>query len=464
MLSLRLTSDPISIAFRRREFLTIGSLAGMNLTRRVRAETAAIDTAAGFGRAKRCLLLFLTGGPPQHDTFDPKPQAPAEIRGELSPLETSVPGIYFTELFPRLAKEAHRFRVIRSLSHTDTVHTTAGYAMLTGEMHRNANKAVNGSAPPMPQDRPHLASTVHHFRRDLPQQLPPIALPEIIKDAAVNEFPGQGPGFLGKRYDPLLIEADTARTGFLPPSIALPVELSRQRLAERRGLRDQIERRLQQLTSKANWSDAESAFDTGFSLLQSDSLRTAFELNREPLSVRDAYGPHLFGQGALLARRLLEAGATFVTVYWHYEGPDDSPVWDTHWNNFRHLRNRLATPADQAMSSVLADLDQRGLLEDTLVLCLGEFGRSPRINNKSGRDHWPHVFTALAAGAGIPGGTVFGASDEHGAYPAQHPVSAEDFGTTVLHRLGVPADYEFHDQLGRPNRAGLGTVRPEIFS
>jgi hypothetical protein len=448
----------------RRQVLTAGSLALAGWTRR-RTEAAHVgDHPPRFGAARRCLLLFLTGGPPQHDTWDPKPDASEGIRGELAPIATTAEGVFLSELFPRLARQARRFRILRSLTHPDAVHATAGYAMLTGEMHRIANRAVNGNAPPMPQDRPNLASTVAHFHRRSADRLPPIALPEIVKDAAVNEVPGQGAGFLGKRFDPLLVEADAGRTGFLPPSVALPVDVSHRRLAERRSLRQMVEQRLRDLSTTPAWTDAEAAFERGFSLVQAAALRAAFDWESEPASVQEAYGTHLFGRGALLARRLLEAGVPFVTVYWHYEGPDDSPVWDTHWNNSPHLRQRLAAPADRAISAVLADLDERGLLHDTLVLCLGEFGRSPRINHMAGRDHWPHVFSALVAGAGIPGGTIYGASDGQGAYPASQPISAEDFGTTVLHLLGVPADYELRDQLGRPSRAGTGSVRPDIFS
>jgi hypothetical protein len=209
--------------------------------------------------------------------------------------------------------------------------------------------------------------------------------------------------------------------------------------------------------------ESEEQFQRGLSLLQSPRLRQAFDLEDESPATREAYGTHLFGQCTLLARRLLEAGSPFVTVYWHYEGPDDSPVWDTHWNNFQHLRTRLAGPADCALASVLDDLQTCGLLEDTLVLCVGEFGRSPRINGKAGRDHWPHVFNAIIAGAGVSGGTVCGASDEEGAYPAETPISAQDFCTSVLHRLGVPAEYEIIDQLDRPHRAGIGQHRPELF-
>jgi hypothetical protein len=191
-------------------------------------------------------------------------------------------------------------------------------------------------------------------------------------------------------------------------------------------------------------------------LLRSPGLRRAFEMDREPDRVRASYGKHLFGQGCLLARRLLEAGVEFVTVYWHYEGPDDSPVWDTHGNNFKHLRERLMPPTDQALAALLADLAARGLLDDTLVVCMGEFGRTPRINKNAGRDHWPHAQSVVLAGAGVRGGSVYGASDRHGAYPADQPVTPADLVATVLHLLGVPPDLELIDRLGRPLRACSG--------
>lgn len=456
---------------RRREFLTLGSLAALGVWGG-RAGTPATESAEnatppGFGRAKRCLLLFLTGGPSQLDTWDPKPEAPAEIRGEFAPISTATPGLLVSELFPLLAQRSEKYRVVRSLTHHDTVHATAGYALLTGDTHRLANKAVNGSAPPGPEDRPHLASACLHHRQSCERQgacplLPPFSMPEIIKDAGVNEVPGQDAGFLGKRFAPILVEADTQGTRLLPPPVTLHVDVPLSRLKERVALRRLIDAPRETAHSERR-REAESLFERGISLLESPRLRTAFDLEAEPTAARDAYGRHLFGQCTLLARRLLEAGSSFVTVYWHYEGPDDSPVWDTHWNNFRHLRERLAAPADRAVSAMLDDLEVRGLLDETLVLCLGEFGRSPRINHKVGRDHWPFVFNAIVAGAGIPGGTVCGASDAHGAYPAHLPITPQEFGATVLHQLGVPASHEFTDQVGRPHRAGLGPIRPELF-
>jgi arylsulfatase A-like enzyme len=209
--------------------------------------------------------------------------------------------------------------------------------------------------------------------------------------------------------------------------------------------------------------DAQGQFDgldayhqQAFQMIGSAAARNAFDLDREPAQVREAYGPHLFGQGCLLARRLLEAGVLLTTVYWHYEGPDDSPVWDTHENNFRHLRERLAPPTDQAVSALLDDLSQRGLLDDTLVICMGEFGRSPKINAKAGRDHWPGVQSILLAGAGLPGGAVYGASDQHGGYPAENAVAPPDLFATFLHLLGIQPHAQLQDYQGRPIRATRG--------
>jgi arylsulfatase A-like enzyme len=199
-------------------------------------------------------------------------------------------------------------------------------------------------------------------------------------------------------------------------------------------------------------------------ILASAPLQQAFALDREPTKLREAYGSHLFGQGCLLARRLLEAGVGLVTVYWHYEGPDDSPVWDTHWNNFQHLRERLAPPTDQALATLLDDLAARGLLDDTLLICMGEFGRSPKINSKAGRDHWPHVQSILLAGAGIPGGTIYGKSDRDGAYPAESPIKPSNLTATFLHLLAIPHDLEAHDRAGRPFRAYQGSPIPELIT
>ena len=440
----------------RRDFLRLGMLAPLAASLPfsfARQASGEAQRTSSFGRAKRCILLFLTGGPPQHDTFDCKPDAPAEIRGELKPIATTIAGIQVSELFPKLAQQADKYCIVRSITHRDPAHTSAGYAMLTGLVHPKAGKEGEGMALPAPEDHPHVGSLLALHRQGRGGPPPFVSLPEVIKDAAVNEFPGQGGGFLGKSYDPLRIEAKQDRTAFEPPALVLPSDITGQRLADRSLLRGQIN---DLVRGTGTMHDLDGHFQRALSLLASSSLGNAFALDREPQKVRDGYGMHLFGQGCLLARRLIEAGVELVTVYWHYEGPDDSPVWDTHWNNYPHLRQRLAPPTDQAAAALLADLHQRGLLDETLVVVMGEFGRTPKINGKGGRDHWPHVQSILLAGAGIGAGSVFGASDKQGAYPAEKPVAPADLIATILHLMAVPREMELVDRTGRPLRACSG--------
>jgi hypothetical protein len=408
-----------------------------------------------FGRAKRCILLFLTGGPPHLDTFDLKPSAPAEIRGELKPIATRVAGTYFSELCPRLARQADKLCIVRSVTHDDKVHPSAGYTMLTGVCHPQANTPAGAKGiRPSTTDHPHLGSVLARVRAAR-NGVPPFAsLPEVIKDAGVNEFPGQGAGFLGRQYDPFRVEAEAGKSGFRVPDIVLPADMTSARLQGRRLLLRRLDRAAR---ARAPFTDLDAVSEQALRLIRSPAVQKAFQLDREPEGLRAAYGGHLFGQGCLLARRLVEAGVSLVTVYWHYEGPDDSPVWDTHQNNFPHLRNRLLPPADQAFAGLLEDLSARGLLADTLVVCMGEFGRSPRVNKNGGRDHWPHVQSVVLAGAGVRGGSTYGASDSIGAYPADSPVSPADLAATLLHLLGVPPDLELHDRTGRPMRACQGS-------
>jgi hypothetical protein len=280
------------------------------------------------------------------------------------------------------------------------------------------------------------------------------ALPEVIKDAGVNEFPGQGPGFLRNQFGPFRIQADVPKGKFATPALVPAPALTPARLDDRKRLLNQLDQVRRALDAVG---DLDRSYAQAFALLGSPAVAQAFDLEREATAVRDSYGAHLFGQGCLLARRLLEAGVALVTVYWHYEGPDDSPVWDTHWDNYAHLRNRLMPPADQALAALLNDLAMRGLLDETLIICMGEFGRSPRINAKGGREHWPHVQSVLLAGAGIQGGSVYGASDRIGAYPADCPATPADLIATVLLLLGVPAGLEVIDRLGRPLPACTGS-------
>lgn len=446
--------------FSRRDFLRVGVLGGLGLSLPdfLQAGTSQGNRSGSFGRAKQCVLLFLTGGPSQLDTFDLKPEAPAEIRGELKPIATHVPGIQVGELCRHMAREADKYCILRSVTHADTVHTSAGYTMLTGALHPQANSPGGAkSILPSPDDHPHLGSLVSKVRPAVNGMPTFASLPEVIKDAGTNEFPGQTAGFLGHQHDPFRIELDAATGTFRTPDLTLPSEMTVDRLDDRRLLLQEVNQTLQAFEHGSGFSELGGYYERAFALIRSTGVQQAFQLDREPDSTRKAYGGHLFGRGCLLARRLLEVGLPLVTVYWHYEGPDDSPVWDTHQNNFAHLRNRLVPPADQALASLLSDLSARGMLADTLVLCMGEFGRSPRINKHAGRDHWPHAQSVIMAGAGIQGGSTYGATDRIGAYPTDMPVTPADLAATVLHLLGVSPELELRDRLNRPMRACQGT-------
>lgn len=289
------------------------------------------------------------------------------------------------------------------------------------------------------------------------------SLPEVIKDANVNEFPGQDGGLLGNRYAPFRIEAEAKRTAFQLPDIFLPAGITANRLEDRRVLLHQFDRRLHEVEGSV-LRDMDGWYQKAFDVMSSPTIREAFALDREPQPVRQQCGDHLFGQSCLLARRLLEAGVGLAAVYWHYEGPDDSPVWDTHQNNFPHLRQRLMPPTDAAFAALLSDLDQRGLLEDTLVVCMGEFGRSPQINQHGGRDHWSAAQSIVFAGAGIQAGSIYGATDRDGGYPAENPVSPADITATMMHLLGIPADLEIKDRTDRPMLACHGTAIERVLN
>jgi Protein of unknown function (DUF1501) len=435
----------------RRAFLQLGALGGLGLSLPTLLQAAAsqpTSSGAGSARAKRCILLFLTGGAPQTDTWDPKPDAPEQYRGELQPIATAVPGVRVSELFPRLAPQTDKCCLVRSVSHGDRVHTSAGYTMLTGMVHPQANGRSAGDIKPGPHDHPHLGSLLA-LVQPAPRGLPTfVALPEAIKDAGVNPYPGLDGGFLGQRFSPWRIEANGDQTGFRLPDIFLGRDVTAQQLEERRLLLPRLDRSL--VAGEAVAADLEHFQQQAFTLLKTPAVRAAFQLENEPDRSRDDYGRHLFGQGCLLARRLLEAGISLATVYWHYEGPADSPVWDTHQNNFRHLRERLAPPTDRALAALISDLAQRGMLDETLIVCLGEFGRTPKINEQGGRDHWPAVQSVLLAGGGIRGGAVYGASDRYGAYPADKPTTPAAVAATILHLLGVPLDREIRDRSNRP--------------
>jgi hypothetical protein len=451
----------------RRAFLRVGALGAGCLTLPALLEAGARagePTDAGFGRAKRCLLVYLNGGPSQLDLWDMKPAAPAEVRGPLRPIATDVPGIRVSELLPLTAQHVDKLKIVRSVTHNAPVHTTALYTMLTGTLHATPGLDQTRTTP---QDHPHFGA-IYAYRHGWHQGLPPfVSLPMLFQAPPVEGvWPGQTAGFLGKRYDPLVIRGDKQTAAFALPEVQLPSDLTGPRLDARRELLGRFERAMAAAERAAHRGGLDPFQEQAFALIQSPGLHRALDLEREPPGVRDHYGHHLFGQGLLLARRLLEAGVPLVTVYWIDPTPagDGGGEYDSHGRIYHHYPHRLLPATDRALASLFADLAARGLLAETLVLVMGEFGRTPRLNAQAGRDHWPQVQSILLAGAGITGGSLYGASDRLAAYPAENPVPAPDLLQTVLHLLGVPADLELHDPLGRPVLACAGRYLPGLVA
>jgi Protein of unknown function (DUF1501) len=458
----------------RREILRVGGLGalGLSLPQLLagRQATAAPAPAAGsFGKAKSCIVLFLMGGPPQHSTWDPKPNAPPEIRGDFSPIATAVPGIHIGELMPRMARWTDKLAILRAVSTGDNAHSSSGYYMMTGHPHAPMN--FENANPGPPNDWPTLGALVQACRagnapRNRAGVLPPaIRLPNRIFNTDGSVWPGQDSGFLGRPADPWLFTCQPGAALFRIPEFSLDAQTTGPRLHERHTLLDRVDR---QLASVAD-SGALAAFNRqqqqAFDILLSAQSGGAVQLDQEPAARRDRYGRSPFGQSVLLARRLVEAGVGLVQVNW-YRGPDeppDNPCWDSHVNESERLKTVLVPPTDQAFSALLEDLSQRGMLDETLVVCMAEFGRTPRFNPRGGRDHWGSVFSVALAGGGIKGGVVHGTSDGRGAYPVDGRVPPQDLTATILHCLGIHPDHEIHDRLGRPIAACRGEVIRQIL-
>lgn len=445
----------------RREALRAGALAlgGLTLPGLYRGRDACASSlprgSNAPGQAKACILVFAWGGPSQLDTWDPKPDAPDDIRGEFASIETSVPGVRISEHFPQLAQRMDKLALIRSMTHDDPAHLSSVHHLQTGNLALKTRSDADG---PSPADWPHLGSMIARVR---PRQgaLPAsVILPWIVSHPAApgGKAPGQHGGWLGKTYDPFLVSGDPNTPGFHVDGLGLPEGIEPNRLEGRRGL-------LNRLDEAANvramaWSSyRERAFDA----LLSAEARGAFQIDAEPEDVRDRYGRHIHGQCLLMARRLIQAGVQLVTVNWHN---DRRNFWDTHADNFNELKNLLMPPTDQGLSALLDDLESRGMLDETLVVWVGEFGRNPRITRaNAGREHWPRCYSAVLAGGGIRGGLVHGASDRWAAYPATDPVSPADLAATILLGLGLDPSQELIDPVGRPLPLSRGVPVRAVF-
>jgi hypothetical protein len=463
MFTLRGGGARLCDGWTRRDMLHLGGVGALGLTLPGLLSTRNVNAAMDGGKAKACIVLFLMGGPPQHSTWDPKPNTPAEIRGEFKPIATNVPGIQVCELMPRLARHADKLCILRAISTNDNAHSSSGYYMMTGEPHQPMN-AENANPGP-PNDWPNLGGIVQRLTRGKNSMPASVRLPHRIFNTDGSVWPGQDAGFLGRSADPWLFNCEPGSPAYRVPQFSLAADMPLDRMEERRSLLHSVNQGFDTVARSGLLGHYDGRTQQAFDMLLSPRSRRAFDLEQEPAAVRDWYGQSQFGQSVLLARRLIEAGVRLVQVNW-YRGPNepsDNPCWDSHTKESERLKNVLVPPMDQAFAALLEDLAQRGMLDETLIVCMSEFGRSPKMNKAGGRDHWGHVFSAALAGGGIRGGQVYGASDKVGGQPQEGRVQPQDFTATVFACLGYRADTEIQDRQGRPIAISRGQAVRQVF-
>jgi uncharacterized protein DUF1501 len=405
----------------RRDFLRIGSAGGLGL-----GDYLSLRAQAGATGEKACIMIVLDGGPPQHETFDMKPDAPSDIRGTFNPIATNVPGIQICEHLPKTARQADKFAILRSVNGRTAIHFNGVYFLMTGYL------------PIQSMEFPSLGAVV---AKELgPRKgMPPYVLNAMLDHA-------MGPGFLGSAYAPFWVRSDPSSPEFRVDDLELPLDTDWKEVSDRRWLLNQLDQSFRERDTKGRFEARDRFYEEAESIMRSPSVKKAFDIWAEPELLRDRYGRTPLGQGCLLARRLVESGARFVTVN------ASRAIWDTHADNFKRCEKQLLPEFDSAFSTLMEDLAQRGLLSSTLVVVSGEFGRTPKINASGGRDHWPRVFSVLLAGAGVKGGQVYGSSDAMGSDPKDNPVSVEDLTATLYDRLGINPAKEYHTPSGRPVR------------
>jgi hypothetical protein len=418
----------------RRDFLQVGLGAMMGLgfadVLRCRAATALANGKTSPDQVN-CILIWLDGGPTHYESFDPKPDAPKEIRGEFKPISTSVPGIQFCEIVPNLAKVAHKMTVIRSIHHKDPNHGGGNHYMMTG-----APTPVPVGCGASVTFHPSFGSVVS-WKRGIHGGLPAyMSTPDMTRSG--------GPNFLGAEHAPFVIGGYPNSKNFKVRDVVLPNDISEGRAKTREQLRESLDH-LTRFREKAAEDPAvgfDSFYQQGIDLVTSPKAQAAFDISREPDKTREAYGRNDFGQRLLLCRRLVEVGVSFVTC--QYGG------WDHHEKLFSALKDSHMPKFDQGLAALINDLDERGLLDSTLVIALGEFGRTPKVNERGGRDHWPHAMSVVMAGAGTPRGAVIGATDVKGYYASENVHSPEDFASTLYTKMGIDPHQVLHSNSGRP--------------
>jgi hypothetical protein len=391
-------------------------------------------------------MIYLHGGPAQHETWDPKPTGPSPERGPFGAIATSLPGVFFSELLPESARLAHKFAVIRSLSHPNANHVQAALPAMTGRHHPRGTES-RGDFPPSPGDFPAIGAVLDSLRSNEPRRLPAwVQIGPTMTRTNLTVLHGQSPGFLGATHGPLLIDQDLTPDEVVVEAVAPDREVSRTRLGERRTLLGRLDDQRRALDQAAAIHTLDTYQQKALDLLTAPAVVRAFDLAAEPAALRDGYGRNSVGQSCLLARRLAEAGVPMISVHYCRRPPG----WDTHSRHFDSMKESLCPTLDRAFTALVSDLEGRGLLDSTLVWVNSEFGRTPRVNNGAGRDHWPWTYSLALAGGGIAAGVCLGASDAIAAYPTRDAHDPADLVATVYHLLGVPPETVVHDQLQRP--------------
>jgi hypothetical protein len=441
----------------RREMLQVGfsACAGLGMSQ-IAANSARGESEPGlpgFGRAKSIIFIFQTGAPSHQDIWDLKPDAPEGIRGEFRPVDSAVSGIQVGPHVPHLARLTDKFAIIRSMSHSLPSHEHGTHWMLTG-INANPPGATHMASR---HDWPCYASGVQSVRPGADGLPAGVMLPTYLHNG--YGFCGQNGGFLGGDYDPWHITKDPNAKDFRIDELSLFAGLSVDRIQHRQSLLASVDARRRDLDAAAVVRNMSTRMDQAANLLVGAArFRQAFEMEKESPEMRDRYGRHAFGQSLLLARRLVEAGVPVIQA-----NMGTMNNWDTHGSNFQQLKDRLLPPFDQGVAALLSDLDERGLLDQTLVVASGEFGRTPQVNPGAGRDHWSAVFSAIVAGAGVRGGQVIGASDSHAAYPATRAYFPADLGATIYSSLGIDPASQVIDRLSRPHQLNAGEVIGALY-
>lgn len=462
--------DPLS-NLTRRGLIQLGGAGylGLNLGGQLGAQASGAELATS-NAVRSCILLFYYGGPSHLDTYDMKPNAPAEVRGSFQPISTAVPGLQICEHLPRMARVMDKVAIVRSVHHTANLHDSASIHALTGRPLEGPDRELFA---PIPQFYPSYGSTFAYLKRAETFDVPFASLPYVFQN--VVPTPCQGGGFLGNAWDPLLIDVDPSERVYPVDTLRPQPGIDIARLQQRNGLLKTLSPEVRKENSLSKY------YDRAFHLLQSESIRNALDITQEPTSLRERYGygaapagpgevnggggelgfgREMRGQNLLLARRLVEAGMPFVNVY---DYKQQGQNWDAHVNCASQHKNFLLPQADQALSALIEDLNDRGLLDSTLIVATGEFGRTPTINASGGRDHWPHCYSVLFAGGGVRGGATLGSSDQFGSHPDTDPVTPGDIAATIFWRLGIDHAAMIHDQSGRPHRLTTGEPIRQLF-